>query len=112
MRRILVPLLAAAALNAQELAPKPSANDYPVHATAGELSIGAQYHYRRLPARRGGFLIKDHLVIEVALYGPEGRRTEITPGLFTLSVNGKRALLAQPPPMILYQEENSGPGDG
>jgi len=91
---------------AQGTPPKPKASDYPVHARAGGFSIGAEFLYRTVPAAGGSVFVRDYLVVELALYGPERVRAAISTGQFSLRLNGgKRTLLAQPAEMVAFHQK-------
>lgn len=78
-----------------------AAADYPAHARAGNLAIGAEYMVRSFSGRGHTFATGDYLVIEVALFPPRGETVEVSSGAFSLRINGKkRALLAQSPGMV------------
>jgi len=109
--RYLVFLAAVLGAHAQS-APKPSiypegtqtkssAGEYPVHATSGSLSIGAEYVVHSFGSGEEMYLAENYLVVEVALFPPKGQGITPEPARFTLRVNGKKAVLyAQSPQMV------------
>jgi hypothetical protein len=109
--RVLVFFVAALAAHAQS-APnlstpaegtpaKPSAAEYPAHATSGNLAIGAEYMVHSFGSGEQMYLAENYLVVEVALFPPKGEGITADAARFTLRVNGKKTLLyAQNPPMV------------
>ena len=90
-------------LSGEGTAPKPKPQDYGVHVQVADVSIGAEFHYRSFLAAGRSLFVDKHLVVEVALYGPKGKRLDVSAGQFSLRVNGKkRALLPQAPQVIAY----------
>lgn len=102
MRRLL-PLLLCGAAFAQSSGtkPKPKPEDYPARARIGDLVIAAEYLVHTLPAAKQSFIVPDYLVIEIAVYPPRGQTVQISSGMFTLRINGKKSeLYAQAPGMV------------
>jgi hypothetical protein len=92
--------------------PKPKPADYPVQARAGDLTIAAEYLLHSLPTPNQSFVVPEHLVIEIAVYPSRPQPFEISSGMFTLRVNGKKdELHAQAPEMVAaslkYSDWNS-----
>lgn len=86
---------------AQGTDPKAKAADYPVHAEAGPLSLGAEYMVHSFSGGKHTFIAQDYLVVEVALYARPGERIEVSQGQFALRINGrKQALVAQAPSFV------------
>ena len=80
---------------------KPQAADYPVHAQAGPVDVGAEYLVRSIPVRNQTLVASNYLVVEVAIYPPPGQALAVSGGQFTLSLNGNRQLLhAQAPGFV------------
>ena len=88
-----VALLFASCLNGQT-EHKDKATDYPAHATAGNVSIGADYLVHSIPAGNQTFVAPDYLVVEVAVFPPHGESVTIGGNTFTLRVNGKKFALS------------------
>jgi hypothetical protein len=92
--------LATAAAYAQGTTPKPKAADYPLHAAAGGVEIGADYMIHSFGGAQM-FIARDYLVVEVALYPKKGETVEVNAGRFMLRLNGKKQLLLpQAPGMV------------
>ncbi|HYM10158.1 MAG TPA: hypothetical protein VEU62_05485 [Bryobacterales bacterium] len=73
--------------------PRPKADAYPVHAATRDVSIGAEYLVHSVPARNLTFTARDHLVVEVALYAPNGKTLNIALEQFSLRINGRREMI-------------------
>jgi hypothetical protein len=76
-----------------QISPKDKAADYPVHANAGAVEIGAEYLVHSIPGGRQTFIASEYLVFEVAVFPGRGEAAEIRTGTFTLRVNGKKQAL-------------------
>ncbi|SRR5579864_3039652 len=73
---------------------KDKATDYPVHAVAGKVAIGADYLVHSIPAGDQTFLAKDFLVLEVAVFPAFAEPVTIAGRTFTLRLNGAKFPLA------------------
>jgi len=81
--------------------PRKAAAEYPVHTTAGPLSIGADYLVRTVGGCGKTYSVDDYLVVEVALYSTQRGTVEVRSGAFTLRLNGKKTpILPQAPGMV------------
>ena len=100
--RLLWTLALATAVSAQQgTTPKASETDYPVHAMEGGVGIGAEYMVHSFSGGEASYIAKDYLVVEVALFPPQGKTIEIHPADFSLRINGRRqVLLPQTPEMV------------
>jgi len=77
---------------------KDKATDYPIHAMAGKVAIGADYLIHSIPAGDQTFLAKDFLVVEVAVFPALAQPVTIAGNTFTLRLNGAKLPLASIPP--------------
>jgi hypothetical protein len=85
---------------AQGTSPRPNAAEYPVHAQAGDMGIGAEYMVRTIGIPKGSFLTDDYLVVDVALYPPP-RGITVNANQWTLRLNNrKEELLTQTPGIV------------
>jgi len=97
-------LLLAAALEAQPpavkesigLPPRISAAEYSAHEPAGDITIAAEFLGHSLPTGSGILQTEDYVAVETAVFGKASARANVTPDNFTLRVNGKKAIPAQP----------------
>src|SRR3954449_10785368 len=100
MVRYLVYLAAAAAAFAQGTTPKPSSEDYPVHAKSGANELAAEYMVHSFSAGEQMFIAENYLVVEVAFYPPKGGSVGVETGRFGLHDNGKTPLAPESPAMV------------
>ena len=77
---------------------KDKATDYPFHAMAGKVAIGADYLIHSIPAGNQTLLAKDFLVIEVAVFPAFAQPVTIDGNTFTLRLNGAKFPLAPSAP--------------
>ncbi|HWC98421.1 MAG TPA: hypothetical protein VG456_16795 [Candidatus Sulfopaludibacter sp.] len=89
------------AIYAQGTTPKEKPEDYPVHAQARSASLGAEFMIHSFSGGEQTYLVKDYIVIEVALYPPKGQPVDVHSGNFMVRINGKKQeLLPQPPSIV------------
>jgi hypothetical protein len=101
MRPVLLFLFVGLAY-AQGTAPRAKSEDYPVHAQARSADVGAEFMVHSFSGGERTYLLKGFLVVEVALYPPEGRTVDVHSGNFMMRVNGrKQELLPQPPSIVV-----------
>ena len=77
-----------------ETAHKDKATDYPIHAEAGKVAIGADYLIHSIPAGDQTLLAKDFLVVEIAVFPALDQPVIIDGNTFTLRLNGAKLPLA------------------
>ena len=99
MRRVTIfSVVLACVAYGQGTETKAKVTDYPVHGTAGEIGIGAEYMVQSVASSRGSFIADKFLVVNVAIF-PRSPMT-ISTSVFSLRVNGKDTLMAQTPSMV------------
>jgi hypothetical protein len=81
---------------AQGTTPKSSAAEYEVHAATAAVEIGAEFMVHSVLSEDQSAVLKDYLVIEVALFPPKRIPLESDSGSFTLRLNGKTVPRATP----------------
>ena len=73
---------------------------------AGRVRLGAEFMVHSFSGQGQTYIVKDFLVVEVALYPGEGRPVHADPAAFTLRVNGnKRSLPAMPATAVVASIE-------
>jgi|SRR5579871_1012637 len=87
--------LVSLALSAQEPA-RVKASDYPAHIKLSNVELGARYLGHNVPARRGVYVLKDFLVVEMGVFPTLKDPVHIETFRFTLQVNGTKNPVAQP----------------
>jgi len=73
--------------------PREKPADYPVHATIGNVGIGAEYLVHSFSGDRQTFYTPDYLVVEVAVYPAREAAVQIGNGTFVLRINGRKQTL-------------------
>lgn len=87
---------------AQGLPPRATPGDYQIQGKAGSVTIAAEFDSHSVPLAEGPLTTNDFVVVEVALFGPSGARLTLSPGNFSLRINGKKmASPAQPAGLVL-----------
>jgi hypothetical protein len=82
---------------AKGLTPRPTPADYQAVAKAGDMTIAADFAGHGVPTADGVFSTEDYVVVEVAMFGPAGKRLKLSYEDFSLRMNGKKSPLpAQP----------------
>jgi hypothetical protein len=85
-------IMSACRLYAQ-IPAKDKPEDYPVHAIAPGVGLGAEYLVHSIPAGNQTLFTSEYLVVEAAVFPARGRDVEIASGTFALRMNGKKQLL-------------------
>jgi|ERR1700733_6022560 len=98
-------LAAAAALAAQGTKPRDFPTQYTAHAQLGATWIGADFlgHFVNTP--KASYETSRYLVVEVAVFAPAGKKVDVDPTQFLLTVNG-RTLTPQPPNLVSLALKN------
>ena len=82
--------------------PRATPADYQTHAQAGTVTIAAEFTGHAVGTPQGTLTTEEYLVVETGFFGPEGARTRLAIGDFSLRVSGKRSPLpGQPYGMVL-----------
>jgi hypothetical protein len=101
MARYVIFFAAAIAAYAQGTTPKPTAEEYPVHAAAGRDQLGAEYMVHSFSSGEQMFIAENYLVVEVALIPPKGDQVHVETTRFSLRVNGKKPLQPENPAAVV-----------
>jgi hypothetical protein len=106
MKRLFLSLLATAvALAAQGTRPRDFPAQYTAHVQLGNTWVGADFHGHFVNTGKATYETPLYLVVEVALFAPAGKKVNVDPAQFLLSVNG-RALTPQPPSLVSLALKN------
>jgi hypothetical protein len=81
----------------QGLPPRATPNDYQAQATAGAVTIGAEFMRHSVPTPDGVYSTEDYVVVETGLFGAAQAHLTISDSNFSLRINGKKTLLASQP---------------
>ncbi len=88
--------------DAPNLPPRATPADYQTQAKAGTVTIAAEYDDHSLPTPDGPLTTEEYIVVETCLFGPPAARLTLSPGDFSLRINGRKAPLpAQPYGLVL-----------
>jgi hypothetical protein len=92
------PLLCAQTQNppAPGIAPRATPADYQFHAQAGTLTVAAEFTGHAVGTPEGSLTSEEYVVVEAAIFGSAGARTTLSAGDFSLRLNGKKPVPAQP----------------
>ena len=95
---------AVAAEASKGVPPRLSPGDYQTHAQMGAYTLAAEFAGHGVPTPDGTFTTEDFLVAEVAFFGPAGAKIALTPGNFSIIINGKKKtpLPAQPYALVFH----------
>jgi len=87
---------------AQGLPPRATPADYQIQGKAGTVTIAAEFDSHSVPLAEGVLTTNEFVVVEAAFFGPSGARLTLSPGNFSLRINGKKAPSpAQPAGLVL-----------
>jgi len=64
--------------------------DYQAHASAGPLTVGAEFMQHSVPTPQGLLTTEDYVVVEAGLFGPPGSKTTLSYQDFSLRINEKK----------------------
>lgn len=78
------------------LPPRPTPGDYQTHGQAGMVTIAAEFDAHGIPDPTEILSSADYVMVEVALFGPAGTKLPLNFQDFSLRINGKKPLAAQP----------------
>src|SRR5579872_3746927 len=87
---------------AQGLPPRAAPADYLSQGKVGDVTIAAEFDGHSVPTAEQTLSTEDFIVVEVALFGPPGARTEISRDDFSLRVNGKKVPLPSQSYVVVY----------
>jgi hypothetical protein len=88
--------LPAQTADPQVLPPRAAASEYLSQAKAGAVSIGAEFKGHIVPTPEGHLTNEDYVTVEIGMFGPEGQPLKLAVTDFSLRINGKSPLPAQP----------------
>jgi hypothetical protein len=86
-----------AQLELKGLPPRAAPGDYQSQAKAGAVTIGAEFKGHSIADLEGTLTTEDYVVVEAGLFGPPGAKLQLSPGDFSLRINGRRTPLPGQP---------------
>jgi len=84
---------AVAAEASKGVPPRATPADYQVVARMGAYTLAAEFDDHSVPTPEAVFTTENYVTCEVALFGPAGSHIVLSPGDFSLRLNGKKMLL-------------------
>lgn len=87
----------AKASEAKGLPPRANATEYQAHATAGNITIGAEFAGHSVPKPEGPLSTEEFVVVEAGIFGAADSKTVLSIEDFSLRINGKKAVLTSQP---------------
>jgi hypothetical protein len=102
------------------LPPRSAASDYSAHAQAGSITIGADFTGHTLNTQDGLLSTQDYVVVEAGVFGAAGAHVMLSPGDFSLRINGSKKPLPMEPLEVVakslkdpdYEEPESNKSGG
>lgn len=70
--------------------PRSAPSDYPAQAKVGAVTLAAEFAGHGIPTADGVLSSDSYVVVEVAVFGPEGTRLPVSFSDFSLRINGKK----------------------
>jgi hypothetical protein len=81
--------------------PRATPADYQAQGQAGTVTIAAEFKGHSVPTPLAVFSTEDYVVIETGLFGPPDARVKLSVEDFSLRINAKKPLPAQPYGLVL-----------
>jgi len=70
--------------------PRSAATDYAAHVPVGDLTLAAEFAGHNVPRPEDPLTTDDYVVVETAVYGPNGTKLNLSPDQFSLRINDRR----------------------
>jgi hypothetical protein len=70
--------------------PRSGPSDYPAQAKVGQVTIAAEFAAHGIPTPEGVLSSDNYVVVELAVFGPQGTRLPVSFSDFSLRINGKK----------------------
>ena len=70
--------------------PRSGPSDYPAQPKVGKVTIAAEFDEHGIPTPEGVLSSDNYVVVELAVFGPQGTRLPVSFSDFSLRVNGKK----------------------
>jgi len=70
--------------------PRSGPSDYPAQANVGKVTIAAEFDEHGIPTSEGVLSSDTYVVVELAVFGPQGTRLPVSFSDFSLRINGKK----------------------
>jgi hypothetical protein len=70
--------------------PRSAATDYAAHVQVGDFFLAAEFAGHNVPRPEAPLTTEDYVVVEAAVYGPNGIKLNLSPGQFSLQINDRK----------------------
>lgn len=80
----------------QAVPPRAAATEYLSSSTVGPISIGAEFKGHVVPTPEGNLTNEDYVTVELGVFSADGKPLKLAATDFSLKINGKSPLPAQP----------------
>lgn len=70
--------------------PRSAATDYVAHVQVGDFTLAAEFAGHNVPSPEDPLTTDDYVVVEAAVYGPDGKKLNLSPGQFSLRINDRK----------------------
>jgi hypothetical protein len=70
--------------------PRSAATDYAAHVKVGDFTLAAEFAGHNVPRPEDPLTTDDYVVVEAAVYGPDGAKLNLSPGQFSLQINDRK----------------------
>jgi hypothetical protein len=72
------------------MSPRSAATDYAAHAQVGDFTLAAEFAGHNVPRPEDPLTTEIYVVVEAAVYGPNGIKLNLSPDQFSLQINGRK----------------------
>lgn len=70
--------------------PRSAATDYAAHVQVGDFTLAAEFAGHNVPRPEDPLTTDDYVVVEAAVYGPNGMKLNLSPEQFSLQINDRK----------------------
>jgi hypothetical protein len=88
---------------AKGMPPRAAPSEYQTQATAGMVTIAAEFMGHAVPTPEQTVASDDYVVLDVGIYGPPGARVMLSRGDFSLRINGKKMPVSSEPYELVFK---------
>jgi hypothetical protein len=83
--------------------PRTAPAEYQAQATAGTVTIGAEFRGHAVPTPQATYSSEEYVAVEAGMFGPPEARIKLAIEDFSLRVNGKKAALSSQPYELVFK---------
>jgi hypothetical protein len=89
--------------DAKGLPPRAAPGDYQTHIQAGSVTLAAEFTGHSLPTPDAVLSTENYVAVEVGFFGQPGAHLNLSPGDFSLRINGKKAPSPAQPYAVVFK---------